>query len=197
MMPAFQRMVALFHSSNNFYKQTRSLGDPQIKNDPKKKTLYTRSYNGKLKHSSLSDCFTLSRAHFAPSIPRNEIRAHIVMILQFFILKSLVSLHLKQLNQECFVIRIIGVDFGGCAVAIVCVCAARHQFNHCFNRCSVVIVIGSCTHTNEIFFIIQKDFDSLPSSLGTEEKLFIFWNASTRWVKMTRIISFSQLTMLI
>lgn len=42
------------------------------------------------------------------------------MILQFSFLKSLVSLHLEQLNQECFVIRIIGVDFGGCAVVHHC-----------------------------------------------------------------------------
>lgn len=141
MMPAFQRMVAFFHSPSVFIHRRAASAIHKLKTNQKK--LYTRSYNRKLKHSSLSDCFTISRAYLAPSIPRNDIRVHILMILQFFILKSLVSLHLKQLNQECFVIRIIGVDFGGCAVAIVCVRGPRHRFVQYFNRCCVVIVTGS------------------------------------------------------
>lgn len=42
-----------------------------------------------------------------------DVRDNDFTVFFFYIMKSLVSLHLKQLNQECLVIIIIGVDFDG------------------------------------------------------------------------------------
>ena len=190
MMPAFQRMVAFFHPSI-FIQRREASAIHKLKTNQKKTHCIPEVT---IENWSILPCLTvlLSHAHhFAPSIPRNDIRAHIVMILQFFILKSLVSLHLKQLNQECFVIRIIGVDFGGCAVAIVCALRAIVSF---IVLIVILLSLSSVAYTHKRdFFIIQKDLDSLPSSMSTEEKLSIFWNASIRWVTMTRIFFFTML----
>lgn len=61
-----------------------------------------------------------------------------------FSLKSLVSLHLKQLNQECFVIRIIGVDFGGYAAVCTILDSCSSFFSPFSHFISRIVITGKC-----------------------------------------------------
>lgn len=102
-----------------------------------------------------------------------------MMILQFLfpsIVKSLVSLHLGQLNQECFVIKIIGVDFGGCASHIT----------HIMNFTNGKMIAFRSIFVN----VLIHDYKWMKWHSEPQIFFHIQWNLSWTWNDIERIEGF-------